>query len=79
MLKFSMLAFYIRLTEGVGGTYRMQIFIGFGLVAGTCMASLLTIFLSCRPLHKYWQIYPNPGSALFCSITTLLLCIYIYS
>ncbi|EGD99243.1 hypothetical protein TESG_06681 [Trichophyton tonsurans CBS 112818] len=63
MLKFSMLAFYIRLTEGVGGTYRMQIFIGFGLVAGTCMASLLTIFLSCRPLHKYWQIYPNPGNA----------------
>ncbi|KAK2831948.1 hypothetical protein FQN49_007008 [Arthroderma sp. PD_2] len=62
MLKFSMLAFYIRLTEGVGGSYRTQIYIGFGLVAGTCIASLLTIFTACRPFHKYWQINPNPGN-----------------
>ncbi|EGE03729.1 hypothetical protein TEQG_02762 [Trichophyton equinum CBS 127.97] len=63
LLPVNSIEYGFRLTEGVGGTYRMQIFIGFGLVAGTCMASLLTIFLSCRPLHKYWQIYPNPGNA----------------
>ncbi|KAM5478579.1 hypothetical protein McanCB56680_006270 [Microsporum canis] len=63
MLKFSMLAFYIRLTEGVGGSYRLQIYIGFGLVGGTCLASLLTIFTACRPTSKYWQIYPDPGNS----------------
>ncbi|KAF3492372.1 uncharacterized protein GIQ15_01889 [Arthroderma uncinatum] len=62
MLKFSMLAFYIRLTEGVGGSYRLQIYVGFGLVGGTCLASLLTIFTACRPFYKYWQINPNPGN-----------------
>lgn len=28
---------------------------------GTYTAVILTIFLHCRPLHKNWQVYPDPG------------------
>lgn len=76
-LKLSMLAFYIRLTvcmirtfsrplltrgqAGVQGRYRLSIHVGFALVAASFVAAILAIYLSCRPFHKYWQIYPNPG------------------
>ncbi|PLN80620.1 hypothetical protein BDW42DRAFT_170475 [Aspergillus taichungensis] len=62
-LKLSMLAFYIRLTEGLGFRYRGPVYIGFGLVIGTLLISIITIFAACRPFHKYWQINPDPGNA----------------
>lgn len=40
----------------------MRIWIGFGLVIGTFVASLGAVFLSCIPFSKYWQISPDPGS-----------------
>lgn len=62
LLKMAVLVFYIRLTEGLGRRYRMRIWIGFGLVGGTFIASILTILLGCMPFHKYWQINPDPGN-----------------
>ncbi|GAP93387.1 putative integral membrane protein PTH11 [Rosellinia necatrix] len=61
-LKLSVLVFYIRLTEGLGRRYRLQIWIGFGIVIGSFIASIATILLSCLPLHRNWQVNPNPGN-----------------
>ncbi|KAF9871151.1 hypothetical protein CkaCkLH20_11320 [Colletotrichum karsti] len=63
LLKLSMLCFYLRLTEGLGRRYRIRIWIGFGLVLGTFIASLGSVFLACIPFNKYWQINPDPGNS----------------
>lgn len=79
-LKLSMLAFYIRLMvcfqhlhyknttntnqEGLSRRYQMPIWIGFALVIASFLASIITIFASCQPFHKNWQINPDPGSKL---------------
>ncbi|OGM47934.1 hypothetical protein ABOM_002713 [Aspergillus bombycis] len=68
-LKLSMLAFYVRLTDGLGRRYRVPVYIGFALVIGTFIASIVTIFAACRPLHKYWQINPDPGRKCFAAIS----------
>ncbi|KAF5863367.1 hypothetical protein ETB97_010247 [Aspergillus alliaceus] len=39
-LKLSMLAFYIRLTDGLGRRYRIPVYVGFFLVIGTFIASV---------------------------------------
>lgn len=62
-LKMAVLVFYIRLMEGLSNYFRIRIWIGFGLVASTFVASVVTIYGSCRPLSKYWQINPDPGNA----------------
>ncbi|KAI1828891.1 hypothetical protein DTO027I6_10040 [Penicillium roqueforti] len=61
-LKLSMLAFYIRLMDGLGRRYRVPIYVGFVLVIGCFLASIITIFAACRPFHKNWQINPDPGN-----------------
>ncbi|KAM7211357.1 hypothetical protein V8F06_013265 [Rhypophila decipiens] len=62
IIKAAMCTFYLRLTEGL--EFRSRIHVGFGLIAVTWLAVLLSILLSCVPLHKNWQIYPDPGN--FC-------------
>ncbi|KPM36929.1 hypothetical protein AK830_g9632 [Neonectria ditissima] len=62
-LKLSMLFFYTRLTDGLGRPYRIRIHIGFVLVIATFIATILAIFLGCRPFNKYWQISPDPGNS----------------
>ncbi|KAM0397010.1 hypothetical protein ACHAQC_004539, partial [Fusarium culmorum] len=60
-LKLSMLYFYTRLTNGLGRQYRIRIYVGFALVIGTFVATMIAIFAGCRPFSKYWQISPDPG------------------
>ncbi|KAF7114202.1 hypothetical protein CNMCM5793_007780 [Aspergillus hiratsukae] len=60
-LKLSMLAFYLRLTDGLSQRYRNPIYVGFALVIGSYLASVIVVFAACQPFHKYWQINPNPG------------------
>ncbi|KAJ5684725.1 uncharacterized protein N7477_001070 [Penicillium maclennaniae] len=61
-LKLSMLAFYIRLMEGLSRRYQMPIWIGFAIVIASFLASIVAIFASCQPFHKNWQINPDPGN-----------------
>ncbi|KAK1975628.1 hypothetical protein LZ30DRAFT_753993 [Colletotrichum cereale] len=63
LLKLAMLVFYLRLTDGLGQRYRMRIWIGFGLVLATFLASIGVVFLGCIPFDKYWQISPDPGNS----------------
>ncbi|ATY59096.1 hypothetical protein A9K55_003432 [Cordyceps militaris] len=61
--KTCMLIFYTRLTSGLHKSYKRQIIFGFALLGSTYIILAATIFLSCRPFHKYWQIYPDPGNS----------------
>ncbi|KAL2830401.1 hypothetical protein BJY01DRAFT_254653 [Aspergillus pseudoustus] len=58
-LKASMLFFYDRITQGL---FEQKIVRG---CAVYCAASFVGVFLAvifhCRPLHKAWQVYPDPG------------------
>ncbi|XWW92396.1 hypothetical protein V2A60_000319 [Cordyceps javanica] len=62
LYKTCMLIFYMRLTSGLHKSYSKQIYFGFALLGSTYAVLAGTIFLSCRPFHKYWQIYPDPGN-----------------
>ncbi|KAE8373647.1 hypothetical protein BDV26DRAFT_61729 [Aspergillus bertholletiae] len=61
-LKLSMMAFYVRLTNGLSHRYRVPVWVGFALVIGSFLASIIVILAACRPFHNYWQIYPDPGN-----------------
>lgn len=50
---------------------RVRIHVAYGLIAATYIATICSIIFGCFPLHKNWQIYPNPGSESF--IRSLLL------
>lgn len=41
---------------------RVRIHVAYGLIAATYIATICSILFGCRPLHKNWQIYPDPGS-----------------
>ncbi|KAL8948264.1 MAG: hypothetical protein Q9222_005535 [Ikaeria aurantiellina] len=62
-LKTCMLIFYSRLTDGVHNM-KIRIRLGAVLLAVTFLATFLTILLGCQPIHKHWQINPDPGN--FC-------------
>lgn len=47
---------------GLDRSYLVRIRIGFGILLVSYLAGTMTLFLGCRPFHKYWQINPNPGS-----------------
>ncbi|KAM5349277.1 hypothetical protein ACJ41O_005784 [Fusarium nematophilum] len=68
-LKLSMLFFYTRLTDGLGQRYRIRIYVGFALVIGTFLATVIAVFAGCRPFHKYWQISPDPGNSCQAAIS----------
>ncbi|KAI8305424.1 hypothetical protein K4K61_005336 [Colletotrichum sp. SAR11_59] len=61
-LKASLLVFYIRLTAGLGKAFRMRIYVGFGFLIVSWIVVIANLFLACRPFHKNWQIYPDPGN-----------------
>ncbi|KOS42117.1 hypothetical protein ACN38_g7041 [Penicillium nordicum] len=69
-LKLSVLAFYVRLMDGLGRRYQIPIYVGFGLVIGCFFASIITIFAACQPFHKNWQINPDPGNVCQPAIST---------
>lgn len=50
--------------EGLGRRYQIPIYVGFVLVIGSFLASVITIFSACQPFHKNWQINPDPGSEI---------------
>lgn len=44
---------------------RVRIYVAYVLIASTYIATVCSILLGCHPMHKNWQIYPNPGSEIF--------------
>ncbi|KAA8893198.1 hypothetical protein FN846DRAFT_811723 [Sphaerosporella brunnea] len=59
-LKLCMAVFYSRLTDGLFINVRINI--AYGAIGVTYVATVLSILFGCYPLHKNWQIYPNPGN-----------------
>lgn len=49
--------------------FQTRVRIAYVLLAVTYLATGLTIVLSCQPMHKFWQINPDPGSTLSLSRT----------
>ncbi|KAJ5612088.1 hypothetical protein N7510_005282 [Penicillium lagena] len=61
LLKTCMAIFYSRLTMGLANM-RTRIHVAFGLIAVTYLATICSILFGCHPIHKNWQINPNPGN-----------------
>ncbi|KAK4097327.1 hypothetical protein N658DRAFT_489302 [Parathielavia hyrcaniae] len=76
-LKLSLLIFYRRLTTGVGEEYRLRVNIGFGFLAASFIAITANLYLACRPFHKYWQIYPDPGNICQPAISNQVVWMYL--
>jgi hypothetical protein len=53
---------------------RVRIHVAYGLIATTYIATICSILFGCYPLHKNWQIYPDPGSE---SLIRFLLGLYL--
>ncbi|KAL3446944.1 hypothetical protein BJX65DRAFT_318407 [Aspergillus insuetus] len=61
LVKFSLAVFYSRLTTGLNHL-PSRVRIAYLLLGVTYLAVALTIILSCQPMHKFWQISPDPGN-----------------
>ncbi|KAI1802955.1 hypothetical protein F4811DRAFT_364952 [Daldinia bambusicola] len=61
-LKVCVAVFYSRLTSGLPNL-RQRVYLAYILLGSTYAAVSLTIFLSCRPMSKFWQINPDPGNS----------------
>lgn len=44
-----------------------------GLIVTTFIVVIMTIYLSCRPFHHYWQINPDPGNVCQAAISQPIL------
>lgn len=44
---------------------RVRIHVAYVLIAVTYVATICSILFGCHPMHKNWQINPNPGSTSF--------------
>ncbi|CAI7630261.1 unnamed protein product [Penicillium pancosmium] len=74
LLKTCMAIFYSRLTAGLINM-RVRIHVAYGLIAATYIATICSIIFGCFPLHKNWQIYPNPGN--YCQPAVSKIDIYV--
>ncbi|KAK8069903.1 integral membrane protein PTH11 [Apiospora phragmitis] len=62
-LKLCLATSYKRLFERTSiKRSRLLISIAFYVIGATYIIVALSILLSCQPLPKFWQIYPNPGN-----------------
>ncbi|KAI1378023.1 hypothetical protein F4677DRAFT_414238 [Hypoxylon crocopeplum] len=75
-LKTSLLVFYMRLTTGLGWSYTIRIYMGFGFLFATYFSATLNLFLGCQPLRRYWQIYPDPGNLCQPAISNSVVWVY---
>ncbi|KAJ5092648.1 hypothetical protein NUU61_007518 [Penicillium alfredii] len=74
LLKTCMAIFYSRLTAGLANM-RVRIHIAYGLIATTYIATVCSILFGCHPMHKNWQIYPDPGN--YCQPAVSKIDIYV--
>ncbi|CAG8389407.1 unnamed protein product [Penicillium salamii] len=74
LLKTCMAFFYSRLTAGLINM-RARIHIAFGFIAATYIATICSILFGCHPMHKNWQINPDPGN--YCQPAVSKIDIYV--
>ncbi|CAG7951885.1 unnamed protein product [Penicillium salamii] len=72
LLKTCMAFFYSRLTAGLINM-RARIHIAFGFIAATYIATICSILFGCHPMHKNWQINPDPGISKIDIYVTVVL------
>lgn len=58
-LKFNMLCFYSRLVRSLWTEKFVKPLMVF--VVMSAVAIVFTLALTCRPFHKLWQVWPDPG------------------
>ncbi|KAB8227200.1 hypothetical protein BDV23DRAFT_191355 [Aspergillus alliaceus] len=61
LLKACMAIFYSRLTSGLLNMKR-RVQVAYILIAATYIAVICSILFGCHPMHKNWQIHPDPGN-----------------
>ncbi|PYH69460.1 uncharacterized protein BO88DRAFT_461792 [Aspergillus vadensis CBS 113365] len=61
LIKFCVAIYYSRLTSGLNHL-PARVRFAYVLLGVTYLAVGLTIVLGCQPMHKNWQINPNPGN-----------------
>ncbi|KAJ5542763.1 hypothetical protein N7535_005187 [Penicillium sp. DV-2018c] len=74
LLKTCMAIFYSRLTAGLLNM-RIRIHVAYVLIGVTYIATICSILFGCHPLHKNWQIYPDPGN--YCQPAVSKIDIYV--
>ncbi|KAJ5888370.1 hypothetical protein N7495_008411 [Penicillium taxi] len=72
LLKACMAIFYSRMTEGLK-TMQLRVKISYVVLAITFVAVICSIYLSCQPFHKFWQINPNPGNQCLPAISNVFV------
>ena len=40
---------------------RALLYVFWSVLLSTFVASIVTIFVGCHPVERYWQVYPDPG------------------
>ncbi|KAJ9314485.1 hypothetical protein DTO271D3_5223 [Paecilomyces variotii] len=73
-IKFCLAFFYARLTTGLA-YMELRVKIAYVVLGATYIMVCLTLLLSCRPMHKFWQINPDPGN--ICQATHSQVYVYI--
>ncbi|KAJ0415890.1 hypothetical protein BJY00DRAFT_326622 [Aspergillus carlsbadensis] len=61
LLKACMAVFYSRLTAGLINMH-LRVRIAYALIGATYIAVICSILFGCHPIHKNWQINPDPGN-----------------
>ncbi|KAF7586030.1 hypothetical protein BBP40_009647 [Aspergillus hancockii] len=61
LVKFCVAVFYSRLTTGLQHL-PTRVRFAYVILGVTYLAVALSILLSCQPMHKFWQVNPDPGN-----------------
>ncbi|KAL4739820.1 hypothetical protein BDV11DRAFT_215001 [Aspergillus similis] len=61
LIKGALAVFYSRLTTGLSHL-PTRVRFAYILLGVTYLAVALTLVLSCQPMRRFWQIYPDPGN-----------------
>jgi hypothetical protein len=62
-----------RITQSGIQTYTNRIYIALASIIITFVAVIFTIYLSCRPFQRYWQISPDPGNSCQAAVSKPLI------
>ncbi|KAF5855508.1 hypothetical protein ETB97_009085 [Aspergillus alliaceus] len=76
LVKFCVAVFYSRLTTGLQHL-PARVRFAYILLGVTYLAVALSILLGCQPMHKYWQINPDPGNLCQPTRSTLYVLIVV--